>query len=328
MTPNQARIVHRLNRLLLLLLFVLALLACAGQASQDSPTTETKPVIKLIENPWVAAELNVAVAKILLEEQLGYPVEVIEATGAEQWQLLAEGTAHASLEVWPSSHKEAMERYFGEEKSVEDGGPLGVIGKVGWYVPTYVVAANPALATWEGYQDPTNTALFKANESDGQGLFLAGDPAWGQYDAEIIENLGLALEVVSTGSEEALLAEVDEAYNAHRAVLFYFWTPHSAQAKYNLTEVALPPYSEACYTQIDAGGVDCDYPAGDLFKAFWPGLQAYAPDAYHLLKAFQYDNPAQIAMLAAVDLEGKSVEEAARTWIEQSEGIWRSWLPQ
>lgn len=328
MTPAHTRIVHRLSRPLLLLLLVLLLLACAGQTAQEPPTAEAKPVIKLIENPWLAAELNVAVAKILLEEQLGYPVEVIQATGAEQWQMLAEGTAHASLEVWPSSHQEAMARYFGEEKSVEDGGPLGVVGKVGWYVPTYVVAANPALATWEGYRDPANTTLFKAAESDEQGLFLAGDPAWGQYDAEIIENLGLALEVVSTGSEEALLTEVDEAYNAHRAVLFYFWTPHAAQAKYNLTEVALPPYSEECFAQLGTGGIACDYPAGNLFKAFWPDLQSYAPDAYHFLKAFQYDNPAQIAMLAAVDLEGKSVEEAARTWIEQSEGIWRSWLPQ
>ena len=40
--------------------------------------------------------------------------------------------------------------YIEKQKVVEDGGPIGVVGRIGWYMPTYMVTAHPELATWEG----------------------------------------------------------------------------------------------------------------------------------------------------------------------------------
>ncbi len=316
----------RTLHLALALVPVLALLGC-GQPG--GPPASDRPVVKLAICPWVASELNVALAEIILEEEMGTPVETVAVDGYAQWEALANGEVHASLEIWPSGHAENLKRYVEGGKGVEDGGLLGPIGKIAWYIPSYVLRSHPELATWQGWQDPANAALFAAPGSPGKGRFLAGDPSWVQYDEQIIRNLGLNLEVVRLGTEEALLAALDEAYQKEEPILIYFWTPHWAHSVYDLVPVELPPYSDECYATREQGGVDCDYPPDLLFKAFWSGLAGYAPEAYQFLKNMNYSNMDQIGMLARVQLDDMSVEEAARAWLadERNEETWRAWLP-
>lgn len=311
--------------LAVLLVLVWGLAAC-GAAPQEE--VATKPMLKLVSNPWSASELNVAVARILLEEQLGYQVEVIQLDESTQFPAIGGGDAHASLEVWPSGHAADKATYIDEQKVVEDGGPLGPVGKISWYVPQYVIDQHPELASWEGYQDPALASLFATAETGDKGQFLAGDPGWTQYDGDIIRNLGLDLQVVVAGSEEAVLAALDAAYSRQDPILFYFWTPHSIHARYDLTPVQLPPYSEACYAKAESGGVDCDYPPDVLYKIFWSGLKDYAPEAYTFLKNMNYSTEDQIQMIAAVELDGKSVDQAAREWINGHEATWKAWLPK
>jgi glycine betaine/proline transport system substrate-binding protein len=299
----------------------------AAAAPAEEAETGEKPTIRLAENPWSGSQVNVAVAKILLEEQLGYPVEIVTIDENAQWPALASGDLDASLEVWPSGHAENVKQYIEDQKVVEQGGLLGPVGEIGWFMPQYVADQHPELATWEGFQDPAMTELFATAETGDKGRFLAGDPSWVQYDADIINNLGLNLEVVTAGSEEAILAELDSAYSREEPVLFYFWTPHSIHAKYDLTQVELPEYSEECYAGAESGGVDCAYPSDDLFKIFFGGLAEKAPEAYELLKNFNYTTEDQIEMIAAVELDGKTPEEAARAWVDAHQDTWQAWLP-
>ncbi|MDW8326866.1 MAG: glycine betaine ABC transporter substrate-binding protein, partial [Anaerolineales bacterium] len=246
----------------------LALAACAPAAA-PTPTAAPKITIKLAENNWTASRININVAKILLERELGYKVELVSIDENAQWAALANGDLSASLEVWPSGHAENIALYIEGNKQVENIGNLGVEGKIGWYIPTYMLKDHPELATWEGFKDPENVALFRTAESGDAGQFLGGDPSWVQYDEQIIKNLGLNLKVVYAGSEEAILAAVDAAFSRQAPILIYFYRPHSAFAKYDLTNVKLPPHTPECYAKADAGGVDCDYPTDVLFKIAW-----------------------------------------------------------
>lgn len=309
-------------RILALLTLALLLAAC-GAAAPAAP----KPTIKLAENPWTGSSVNVHVAKILLEKELGYTVELVTIDENAQWAALASGDLSATLEVWPSGHAENVAQYIEDQKVVENLGPLGVVGKINWYVPSYLVQQNPELGTWEGLQKPENAALFATAETGEAGQFLAGDPSWVQYDGDIIKNLGMNFQVVQSGSEQSVLAAVDSAYSREEPLLFYFWTPHSIHAKYDLTPVALPAYSEECYAQAESGGVACDYPQDELFKAAWSGLKDAAPEAYTLLKNMQYTNDDQISMIAATELEGQEPSAAAQAWIDANETTWRAWLP-
>ena len=324
--------------LLLLFMVAIGLVACgvppvaAPGTQQPSAQPATAPaakksVIKLAENPWTGSQVNVEVAKLLLQDKLGYPVEVVTVDENAQWPAIAKGDLHASLEVWPSGHANDVKQYIDEQKVIEKAGALGPVGKIGWYIPKYMVDAHPELATWEGFKDPEMAGLFATVETGAKGQFLSGDPSWVQYDDQIINNLGLDLQVVVAGSEEAILASLDSAYSRKAPVLFYFWTPHSVHAKYDLTEVKLPAYSQACYDKAAAGGVDCDYPPDDLFKVVWPGLKEQAPDAYAFLNNFNYTTMDQIEMVADVELNDKTVDAAAQAWIDKHPDTWQAWLP-
>lgn len=300
---------------LLISVFLIALFAaaCGGGAKEK---------IVLVENPWPASELNVEVAKIIIEKELGNPVEIVALTEQVQWDALAAGDADASLEVWPSGHGERIAEYIDNLKTVVNGGLLGPIGEIGWYVPTYAVEANPALATWEGYKDAA--ADFATAETGDKGRFLGADPSWVQYDEQIIANLGLPFQVVWTGSEDALLAEVSSAYSRNQPVLFYFYSPHAIFQQFDLTQVELPAYTDECYA--DPAKIACAYPKDELMKIFSAKLEAKDADVFKFLSSMNYGSDAQIEMLANLNT-GMTVEQAAQAWVAAHEDIWRAWLP-
>lgn len=308
---------------MLLLIFLSPWFLRNTNTSQEKIMRE-KPVIKLAVNPWKASELNAAIAKIILEEKMGFLVELVPVDENAQWQSLASGDIHASLEIWPSGHRENIQNYIENSKTVENGGNLGPVGKIGWFIPKYLQDEYPELGNWEGFKDPQNVALFATNRG-GKGQFFTGDPTWTQYDEQIINNLELNFEVNVLGSEEALIQEVDKAYKNKKPIIFYFWTPHWAHSIYELSPVKLPDYTDECYLNIK-GGVNCDYPSDQLLKVFWSGFKDYAPEAHKFLRKFNYTNQDQIGMLAAVQLNKKEVEEVARTWITNNESVWMPWI--
>ncbi len=305
------------------LVMMLAMLTVSSAMAQEGE------VIRLIENSWSASALNVNVAKIILEEEYGYEVEIIALDEQAQWAAIAAGEADASLEVWPSGHAENVAEYIDELELVENVGELGVVGKIGWFVPTYVVEEYPELATYEGFLDKELVKIFATAETGDKGRFVGAAPSWVQYDAEIIANLEMNMEVVYAGSEEAILAELSSAYARQEPIVFYFYTPHSVFAEYDLTAVELPEHTEDCYAGVadgDASEVACDYPADQLFKIVSSDFAERAPEAYNLIKNFNYTSEDQIAMIAQVELEGLEFEEVAQAWVEENEEIWMEWL--
>jgi glycine betaine/proline transport system substrate-binding protein len=312
----------RKYKVLLILAVALGMVFSTANAQDDN-------TIRLIENNWSASSLNVNVARIILEEELGYEVEIIALDENAQWAAIGAGEADASLEVWPSGHAENVAQYIDDLGVVENAGELGVVGKISWYIPTYVVDEHPELATYEGFLDDELAAIFATAETGDAGRFLGPAPGWVQYDAEIIENLDMNLEVVYAGSEEAILAELSSVYAREEPMVFYFFSPHSVFAEYELTAVDLTEFSEECFVGVAYGdnrGVACVYPPDNLFKIVSSDLAERAPEAYNLIRNFNYSADDQISMIAAVDLDGLSFEEAAQAWVDENEDIWRAWL--
>jgi len=310
----------RLFLLILLATAVPLILAACGGSGGDAPT------ITLIENSWPSSELNVAVAANLLENEMGFPVEIVALDESAQWDALAASDADASLEVWPSGHGERIAQYIDEQGVVEDGGDLGPIGLIAWYVPTYMVDENPTLATWEGYVGSDIAAQFASAETGNNGTFYAGPAGWTQYDQQIIDNLGMDFEVINAASEDALLAQVSASYQRQDPILFYFYEPHVLFTQLDLTMVELPEYSDACYDNIDAGGVDCAYPGDQLMKILSADLAEKSPEAYQFLKNFNYTTADQTTMLGYMD-QDMTVAESAQKWIDENESVWSAWIP-
>ena len=307
-------------------------LFAASCGDEDRPTSGPEAgegvTVRLAVNPWTGSAVNANVAKILLERELGYTVELVKIDEFSQFPAIAQGDLDASLEVWPSGHAEDINRYIEGRRGgplrdggIVDGGELGLIGNIGWWIPTYLVEEQPELARYQG---------FKGNEDIVGGEFIGGDPTFVSYDEEIIKSLGLGLEVVNTGSERALIQAIDDAYRRKEPVLAYFYTPHWAHRKYDLTEVQLPAYDEDCEEaarERDGEGYDCDYANDVLFKAISLRLEDRAPAAFEFLKSFKYTTDDQQEIAFQVDSEGVPMTEAADRWITENPDVWRPWLP-
>ena len=273
--------------------------------------------VQLIANPWNGSAANIAVAKQLLEH-IGYTVEVTDLDENAQWSAINTGDRHASLEVWPSGHADNRVDFIDNpDGNVVDAGLLGPVGQIGWYLPANMIDQNPALAAADGFTDAELAGLFATAETGDLGQILHGDPSWVTFEQDIIDDLGLHLEIVYAGSEEALLAAFDGAFARNEPVLAYFWTPHVAFSSFDLVELELP---------LDPDG-NKYYPPDNLFKIVWAGLEDGAPAAWEFLHNFNYSTADQVSMLGAIDNEGKSVEEAAADWIAANEATWSAWIP-
>ncbi|MEX1005888.1 MAG: glycine betaine ABC transporter substrate-binding protein [Acidimicrobiia bacterium] len=316
----------------LTLSIALLVAACGGSDAGDSGdegSADDNPAITLIVNPWTASRLNAEVAKIIIEAELGNAVEITEVNENDaMFTGMADGTLDAVLEIWPSGVTDAENAYF-DDGSVVNLGELGTIGKIGWFVPSYVVDENPDLATWEGYADPAVAEMFATAETGDQGRFLGTDPSYSQYDEQIIANLGLPFQVVFSGSEPATVAELDARFAASEPIIMYWWTPTAAVAKYDLVNVLLPEHNDDCGASAAAGdgGVDCDYPEDVLFKAASGQLEEKDPDVFAFLDAFTLTTEDQLSMLPPVEIDGLDPAEVAQDWVDANEDVWSAWLP-
>jgi glycine betaine/proline transport system substrate-binding protein len=284
--------------------------------------------INLAVNAWVGAEANAAVAAAVMEQEMGCEVELVDIDEFPQFQAMADGDIDATLEVWPSVHPDDRTNYIDNpDGGVVDGGELGVPGNIGWFIPSYVLDEHPEFASYEGIIG--NESYFATPETEPKGQFLGSDPNFGFYDEEIAQNLGLDFEFVYSGSETGSLAALDKAFQDQAPLLMYFWSPHWAQAKYDLVEVELPPYTDECGKALenaDADGYACDYADDILYKAFSAGLEEKDPAAFQFLSNFQWTADDQNSV--AVQINDKvDPLEAAQTWMDANEDVWSAWLP-
>ena len=281
--------------------------------------------IKLAVNAWVGAEANANVAANLLRDKLGYNVELVKIDEFEQFPALASGDLDATLEVWPSVHPKDYKNYIHAGAGVVDEGPLGVVGQIGWFIPNYLLDDHPEFATWEGLKG--NESLFATSETGSSGQLVDADPAFGSYDQQIADNLGLDFKVIYAGSEAAELTALKAAEADQKPLLMYFWTPHWVHAKYDLTMVQLPEITTACEDAAanDVEKYACAYPPDPLYKAFGADLQTKAPAAYALLKAMTWTNDDQNGVGLAI-AEKTPGTDAAQTWLDANPDTWQPWV--
>ena len=206
--------------------------------------------VTLNEQAWAGSTANTYIAKAVLEDKLGCQVEITKIAEIPVFQAMADGKVDAVLEDW--QHTDEYAKYIDQAGTVVQGGPLGVEGHIGWFIPKYLMDEHPEFASWEGLQG--EEGLFKTAESGSQGMFLGGDPSYVQKDKELIEALGLDLKHVTAGAEPAQVARWSQLYKQQKPVLFYWYTPQYLNQEYDLAEVKLPERSGGCQDDAKAGG--------------------------------------------------------------------------
>jgi len=291
---------------------------------------ESTDPIRITLHDWTGQLISSQLMGEVLK-QAGYNIEYVQADYIAQFAGLETGDLHIAMEIWETTGREALDAAKATG-NVEEVGPTGMEAIEEWWYPLYMKEACPGLPNWEALLETACAEAFSTAETAPNGRYLGGPVTWGGFDEERVSALGLPFEVVHAGTDAALFAELESAYQRQAPVLLWVYAPHWAPAKYEGEWVAFPPYSPECYADPAVGlnpdeAYDCGKPTGPIFKAAWSGVKDKWPGAYAALQAFTIDNDTMGALVTQVDLDGLSVEQVVADWMAANEATWSSWTP-
>jgi glycine betaine/proline transport system substrate-binding protein len=299
----------------------------SGAGAAETAQEDCGKVV-LNEQAWAGSTANTYIAKAVLEDELGCEVEITKIAEIPVFQAMADGEVDAVLEDW--QHTDEYQKYIEEAGTVVDGGPLGVEGHIGWFIPKYLMDEHPEFETWEGLKGQEE--LFKTAESGDQGMFLGGDPSYVQKDKELIKALDLDLKHVTAGAEPAQVARWSQLYKQEKPVLFYWYTPQFYNQQYDLAEVKLPERTPDCKDDAKAGGnpeqYKCAYDVTVIQKLFSKKFAESGSPAFDVLKRMELTNDDQEAVAKAIAGDKVDPEQAGKDWVEQNQDKVQAWLGQ
>ncbi len=303
----------------------LALAGLAGGSVQAD--VESRDPIKLTLHDWTGQFVKTKIMGEVLKKA-GYNIEYVQADYIAQFAGLKSGDLHVAMEIWETTGRDAMDEATKTGK-VENLGETGMQAIEEWWYPSYMKEKCPGLPDWKALNDCAEA--FSIPETAPKGRYLGGPVTWGGFDDERAEALELDYEVVHAGTDAALFAELESAYQRKAPILLWVYAPHWAPVKFKGEWVEFPKYEAACYNDPKWGvnksaKYDCGKPRGPIWKVAWSGLKDKWGGAHKAITKFQVNNEEMGAMVSAVDLDGKKVEEVVADWMAKNESRWKTWI--
>lgn len=296
-------------------------------AAPAAAEVESKDPIKLTLHDWTGQYITTNIMSEVLKKA-GYNVELVQADYIAQFAGLESGDLHIAMEMWETTGKDAMEASLETGKTV-DLGETGMNAIEEWWYPLYMKEKCPGLPDWQALNDCAEA--FSTPETAPRGRYLGGPVTWGGYDDERAEALELDYEVVHAGTDAALFAELESAYQRKAPILLWVYAPHWAPIKFEGEWVEFPKYTDECYSDPSWGvnpdmAYDCGKPRGWIKAVGWADGEKKWPGAYKAVRNFTIDNATMGDLIAKVDLEGKSVDEVVAGWLAENETVWQAWI--
>lgn len=287
---------------------------------------ESDQTIKLMVADWTSMLVDTEILNIILSTY-GYDVEKVVADDSARYPGFESGDLTIALETWQTTQDKPFKASVATGK-VLDMGELGPQAKEDWWYPAYMEEKCPGLPNWEALRECAEA--FSAPETAPRGRYLSGPVSWGGFDEERVEALDLPFEVVHAGTDAAMLAELQAAYERKAPIILWLYKPHWAPSVYDGSFVEFPQYEPACYEDASWGvnpdaAYDCGKPEGWIKKMAWAEGEKIWPCAYDIVRNFTLDGEEVGKLVYEVDVNGRTVEDVAMEWAKDNEAKWRSW---
>jgi glycine betaine/proline transport system substrate-binding protein len=240
------------------LTFAAASVLAAGLTLGSAQAADKK--INIGWTAWSDAEAVTKLAKKVLEDRMGYKVDLTMADIGIQYQGIADGKLDAMLMSWqPLTHKPYLDRVG---QKVVDLGPMYTGAKLGWVVPTYVPESE-----LKSIEDLKKPEVKKKLGSKIQGI----DPGAGlmQASEKAMKDYGLTDYQLISASDAAMLSGVERAERRKDWIVATAWSPHWMFAKSQLRYLEDPKGS--------LGGLE------SVNKLVRKGFYQEQPEAYEFL---------------------------------------------
>jgi glycine betaine/proline transport system substrate-binding protein len=201
---------------------IASLLLAAGLSLTG--TAQAADTIKIGWTAWSDAEFVTKLAKKIMEDQLGYEVELLQTDIAPQYQGISTGDIDVMLMSWqPVTHEDYIKK-IGDKAF--DLGLIYTDAKLGWVVPAFV--PEDELKSIEDLSKPEVKEKL-------DGTITGIDPGAGlmRLSNEAIEEYGLDYDLqISSGA--GMTAALERAVRRDEWIVVTGWSPHWMFGKYDL----------------------------------------------------------------------------------------------
>lgn len=275
---------------------------------------------------WQSAQVNAEIAKFILEQGYGCDIAMVPSSTTSAIVSMTEnGKPEVLVEMW--------ENTAGALLALRDDGRVKFIGEVlsdggqqGWWVPQYLVDEHPELATLEGIlanPDLVGRRFFSC--PDGWTCnFTNGHMA----EAAGMENAGI--EVFVPGSGETLSTSLASAYSEKEPWFGYYWAPTPLLGENPMVMVEVGEYDAevfSCNASEDCANPQMSsYPSDIVWNIVTADLAEREPAATEFLAAMSITNQELGEVLAWMDANNASAEEAAAYFLTTYQDTWSGWL--
>lgn len=266
---------------------------CGGGAPAARPT------LRLAVLNWTEAVAMAGVAREVLEQRLGYQVELERTTLEGAFSALAAGKVDVFLNAWlPTTHGEYVRRY---------GADLMDLGAS--FEDARIGLAAPVSAPFESLEE-------LAHHRDALGGRIVGiDPEAGVMQAtrRAIEDyqLGFELEVSSSRN---MLEQLAQAVKEDRPLVVTAWSPHWMFHRWRLKWLRDP---KGIYPDVEA-----------IHTLARRGLVQEHPRAARFLARMRFDHLQLPSLLDAVLPSRDAPAQAVRDWLAGEQGLVEGWLAE
>ncbi|HSH30432.1 MAG TPA: glycine betaine ABC transporter substrate-binding protein [Thiohalobacter sp.] len=263
-------------------------------------TAQAEKEIRIGWTAWSDAEFVTKLAARILEDRMGYEVELIQTDIAPQYQGLATGSIDIMLMSWqPGTHADYIEKLCSKLVNL---GLLYTHARLGWVVPNYI--PEDQLNSIADLKDP---GVMDKLDDTITGI----DPGAGltRLSKQAIEDYGLDYELqISSGA--GMTAALDRAIRRNEWIVVTGWSPHWMFGKYDLRYLDDPKGALGSFERVHAVARMGFYQDDIEAAGFFSRMQLPIDD----LQAAMYD------------AQESSYEEAVTRYIENNQERIHYWI--
>ncbi|WP_394171322.1 ABC transporter substrate-binding protein [Saccharospirillum alexandrii] len=283
--------------------------------------------VSITEMGWASNEVVTGVATFLMENGYGCDVTVVPSDTVPAVTSVAEnGEPDIVTELWLNSTGEVYNRLEEEGRIQRLGRVLEPGGVEGWWIPTYLAEEHPELTTIEGVMNnPELVGGMFNNCPDGWGCRVVSDNL-----VRALELESSGIEVFNHGSGQTLASSMASAVEDGEPWFGYYWGPTVPLGKYDMTRVDLGEIDEDIHARnqnqnADNPGVS-DFPAAPILTAITTDFQEREPEVADMLSHLSFDTSVMSSILAWMDENNASGEEATVYYLQNYSDDWSQWL--
>lgn len=282
--------------------------------------------VSLAEMNWASASIITKITEFLMTQGYGCNVTLVPSATTTAVTSLAENNEPDVVpELWINSAPlyNKLEAEGKVRKAVDvfsDGGTEN------WFVPDYLVAEHPELATIDGIlANPELVGGKFHNCPDGWGCRTANDNLVKAFDFA-----GHGMEVFNHGSGETLAAAMASAYEARDPFFGYQYGPSAVLGRYNMVAVDMGPHDpeiHACNQTVDcATPQKSSYPAAPVLTVVTSDFADRNPEVFDLVSNISFTSNEMSQLLAWQTDNSASADEAAVYFLTQNKDTWMGWV--